>query len=649
KAATEDNFNSSQANATLLVSDSDFTAGRHGFRLAGADALVTVERSNLTSGNTTIYTDGGSVNAQVIVTDSILTVNSGNALDMRGANSVFVGTNSEFHSTGPGDGSRTIRVSGADSQLTFVDSTLISPDADVFMVEGEGISLTMSGGSATINGSGKSVIYLPGGAAGSTVRLAQGAELHAEIGGNNNNGIYNTAADTTLIIDEGSSIAATNMGIYNNQTGVKAVLTGGSAIVSNGYGIENRADDVTLNIDESSAIVSNSTGIRNEGADVTVVVDGGSSIAGSNHGIFNNRANVRVVVANGSSIACGPNENSYAIHNVNGSNGSLVAIGKGSLVNSLDNPGWIGIETESSWNSINVAGVVQGSNHALHVKNGGTPRGNVFNLMNGAVIEHSQWGLKNECPEEAYTSFITFGYAPGTNPNANDWLAAAGTGIGDGALTKVDNKAVITVNDSILGADAGSRWVAYVAAGTTILNGTARANFIRDLYVGAAGFEERQLIATADGPRTATRIVPVKGAKATLVVGEGVNLTAMDNLNIYQGGTLQVAGTLNVPNAFAIDGGALQVDATGTADVVKALAVEGGTVTVNGTMAAHDALTVTGGKLAVGAGGTVDAAAAVAIEGGEAAINGTLNVAGALALTNAKTTVGAGGSVDAAA
>lgn len=529
-----------------------------------------------------------------------------------------------------------IYIGGTRDKVTLADCALVSNGSQNFYIRGTDATVSVKGTTLTANGYNNFRVVDAGANAVITLdgaTLVAGANPNLNLSGAN---AKVTAKDSTFTVGNAQSAlisgANTELSFTDctvQSQGADAFELGGagtSLTISNGMVATNGVNKSAIYLPASA----NGANVRLlNGAELHADNDGGDGSTG----IWNTAVNTSLVVASGANISAGR----FGISNRKSANGGLIAVGKGSAVTALIRAQSVAIEMLSAWNSLNLAGTVAGKSHSLHVAGGDSnPRGNVFNLMDGAVIAASTYGLKNERSEVAYTSYLTFGYAPGANPNANDWMMAAGTGIGDGALAKVDNNANIVVNDAIVGANAGNgnRWVAYVAAGTTSFNANSD---IRETYIGAEGFAPATLIAAADGPLTATRIVPVAGAKAKLIIGENALFRAIDKLYIYTGGTLQIDGTLDAQNVFAVDGGALTVNGTATAQ--KALAVTDGTVTVAGTLGVTEALTLVNAQTTVAAGGTLNAPASLDAIGGAITVDGALNAANELFLRGTTLTV----------
>lgn len=364
----------------------------------------------------------------------------------------------------------------------------------------------------------------------------------------NGNGIELTGKQNSLTLrgavlnagTEGSDISAVWI---NNEKNVCRVL-----------------DGATVKSDRAGG-----SGILNHGADVTIVVAGRGSdydgatrdtmVQGKDFGVCTNGVNTMTAVGKQGAVKA------------TGANGAAIAL-------------------EAANGSVNVSGTVQGVKNSLLVANSATNA--VVNLMDGAVIEGSTDGLST-----AGKSYLTFGYAPGTDANAGDWWAAAGTGSGAGNLQRVDNDAVVTVKDRIVNS-GGQGWFAYFAAGTADIRADAT---VREAHVGAAGFAEAQLIGAG---HTATTIVPVAGAEALVKVAAGKTFKAIDSLQINSGGTVEVNGKLELgdPAALRLMGGTLRGFGAVTSDVVASGnggAIGAGSADRTGTLTFDGNLTVGAG------------------------------------------------------
>ncbi|MBP5232619.1 MAG: hypothetical protein J6333_04370, partial [Planctomycetes bacterium] len=267
----------------------------------------------------------------------------------------------------------------------------------------------------------------------------------------------------------------------------------------------------------------------------------------------------------------------------------------------------------------------------------------VFNFLNGAIVSGPQNAASGIQTRNA--AFMTFGYASGENGDTlGDAIGVAyGTGSDTGALTKVDNSAVINIGVPITKVDSGI-WTAYVAAGTTNFydertsTSTDPQKEIGAMYVGAAGFTETDLIPKTDNAYTATKIVPVVGAKATVNFGKdgdtGTNHyhITIRNLTINSGGTVNVTNhaRLGVSTALDLNGGTLNIASGCTIPINNAtITAASGTSTINGVIpsATASAITVTPKNFMVAEGATLNLNNVVinkSIGDGTFRVNGTL-------------------------
>ncbi|MBP5232509.1 MAG: hypothetical protein J6333_03805, partial [Planctomycetes bacterium] len=375
----------------------------------------------------------------------------------------------------------------------------------------------------------------------------------------NGNGIELTGKQNSLtlrgaVLNAGTEANDISAVWINNEQNVCRVLDG-ATVKSDGAG----GHGILLDLDQDAGHAA---------TDATIVVAGrGSDYDGATHD----------TMVQGSR---------YGIISHEHSDNALIAIGKRGAVKATGANG-AAIALEAANGSVNVSGTVQGVKNSLLVANSATNA--VVNLMDGAVIEGSTGGLSTANNK----SYLTFGYAPGTDANAGDWWAAAGTGSGAGNLQRVDNDAVVTVKDRIVNS-GGQGWFAYFAAGTADIRADAT---VREAHVGAAGFAETQLIGAG---HTTTTIVPVAGAEALVKVAAGKTFTAIDSLQINSGGTVEVNGKLELgdPAALRLMGGTLRGFGAVTSDVVASGnggAIGAGSADRTGTLTFEGDLTVGAG------------------------------------------------------